>query len=151
VRVQLAREVDVKRALTAAARSGRALTAFEPFGRDVERISFACTARGGFSLMASVETQPCFNNAFLELLTGPRTEKEALLTASAIRCLCAELLQREIVCCFALSPTSDVELGAAYVMNGFRRTGLLHRHLLIGKERVDAFLWSRKLSQPNDP
>ncbi len=150
VRVQPAREADVKKAIQAATRTGRALTAFDPFGRDVERIAFACTARGGFSLMASVETQPCFNNAFLELLTGPRTEKEALLTASAIRNLCAELLKREIVCCFALSPTNDVELGAAYVMNGFRRTGLLHRHLLIGKERVDAFLWSRKLAQPND-
>jgi hypothetical protein len=151
VRIQAARDADVKRALAAALKSGRALTAFEPFGRDVERIAFACTARGGFSLMASAETQPCFNNAFIELLTGPRTPKEALLTAAAIRCLCDELLGRQIVCCFALSPTSDVELAAAYVMNGFRRTGLLHRHLLIGGERVDAFLWSRKLAQPTDP
>ena len=149
-RVQPAREADVKRALAAALRSGRALTAFEPFGRDVERLAFSCTARGGFSLMASVETQPCFNNAFLELLTGPRTEKEALLTTAAIRCLCDELLKREIVCCFALSPARDIELAAAYVMNGFRRTGLLNRHLVIGGERVDAFLWSRKLAQPND-
>jgi hypothetical protein len=151
VRIQAAREADVKRALAAALKSGRALTAFEPFGRDVERIAFACTARGGFSLMCSAETQPCFNNAFIELLTGPRTPKEALLTAAAIRCLCDELLGRQIVCCFALSPTSDIELAAAYVMNGFRRTGLLHRHLLIDGERVDAFLWSRKLAQPTDP
>jgi hypothetical protein len=151
VRIQAAREADVKRALAAATKSGRALTAFEPFGRDVERIAFVCTARGGFSLMASAETQPCFNNAFIELLTGPRTQKEALLTAAAIRCLCDELMGRQIVCCFALSPTTDVELAAAYAMNGFRRTGLLHRHLLIGGERVDAFLWSRKLAQPTDP
>lgn len=150
VRVQAAREADVKRALATALRTGRALTAFEPFGRDVERIAFSCTARGGFSLMASVETQPCFNNAFIELLTGPRTEKEAMLTASAIRSLCDELLAREIVCCFALSPASDIELASAYVMNGFRRTGLLNRHLVIGGARVDAFLWSRKLAQPND-
>jgi hypothetical protein len=150
VRLQLARDVDVKRALASAVRSGRALTAFETFGRDVERIAFSCTARGGFSLMISVETQPCFNNAFIELLTGPRSEKEALLTASAIHSLCDELLQREIVCCFSLSPASDIELAAAYAMNGFRRTGLLNRHLLIGGRRVDAFLWSRKLALPND-
>jgi hypothetical protein len=150
VRVQPARDADVNRALAAALKTGRALTAFEPFGRDVERMAFACTARGGFSLMASAETQPCFNNAFLELLTGPRTPKEALLTAASIRGLCEELLARQIVCCFALSPANDIELAAAYVMNGFKRTGLLNRHLLLGRERVDAFLWSRKLALPND-
>jgi len=35
-------------------------------------------------------------------------------------------------------------------MNGFRRTGLLNRHLRIGSRRADAFLWSRKLAQPSD-
>src|SRR5688500_590412 len=63
VRVQLAREADVRKSLMAALRARRALTSFEPFGRDVERYAFTCTARGGFSLMISVESQPCFNNA----------------------------------------------------------------------------------------
>jgi hypothetical protein len=150
VRVQLAREPDVRRVVSAAARAGRALTTFEPFGRDIERFAFTCTARGGFSLLASVETQPCFNNAFLELLTAPRTEKEALLTTSAVRQLCDELFERDIVCCFALSPSDDPDLACAYVLNGFRRTGLLREHLKIGNRRVDAFLWSRKLAQPTD-
>jgi hypothetical protein len=150
VRVQLAREPDVRKAVTTATRARRALTSFEPFGRDVERYAFTCTARGGFSLLVSVESQPCFNNAFLELLTAPRTEKEALLTTSAIRQLCNELLKREIVGCFALSPVDDVELACAFVMNGFRRTGLLRGHLKMGRTRTDAVLWSRKLAQPND-
>jgi hypothetical protein len=150
VRVQPGKEPDVKKAQTAALRARRALTGFEPFGRDVVRSSFACTSRGGFSLIASVETQPCFNNAFVELLTGPRTEKEALLTTAAIRQLCEELFEREIVSCFALTATRDLELGTAFVNNGFRRTGVLRSHLLIGGQRLDAFLWSRKLAQPSD-
>jgi hypothetical protein len=150
VRVQLGKEQDVKRAISAAVRAKRALTAFEPFGRDVERLSFVCTSRGGFSLVASVETQPCFNNAFIELLSSPRTEKEALLTTSAVRQLCEELFEREMVSGFALTPATDLELGAAFVLNGFRRTGTLRQHLLIGGRRVDAFLWSRKLAQPSD-
>jgi hypothetical protein len=150
VRVQLAREPDVRKALMTALRARRALTSFEPFGRDVERYAFACTARGGFSLTVSVESQPCFNNAFIELLTAPRTEKEALLTIGAIRQLCDELFERDIVGCFALSPADDVELACAFVMNGFRRTGLLRGHLKVGHARADALLWSRKLAQPND-
>jgi hypothetical protein len=150
VRVQLAKEPDVKKALGAAVRARKALTGFEPFGRDVVRSSFVCTSRGGFSMVASVETQPCFNNAFLELLTGPRTEKEALLTAASIRQLCEELFEREIVSCFALTSARDFELGAAFVNNGFRKTGILRRHLLLAGGRVDAFLWSRKLAQPSD-
>jgi len=150
VRVQPAREADFRKGLTAALRSGRALTGFEPFGRDIERISFGCTARGGFSLLASVELQPCFDNAFLELLTAPRSDREASFTTSALRLLCDELLEREVVCCFSLSPADDPLLAAAYVSNGFRRTGLLKDHLLVGGRRLDAFLWCRKLAQPTD-
>lgn len=151
VKVQPAREADVKKALAAAQRSGRALTQFEPFGRDVERLYFVCTARGGFSLMMSVETQPCFNNAFIELLTSPRTEKEAALVTAALRKLCDELFERGIVGCFGLTPAEDLELGAAYLNNGFRRTGTLSQHILLGDRRVDALLWSRKLALPTDP
>ena len=122
-----------QKGLMAALRARRALTSFEPFGRDVERYAFTCTARGGFSLMISVESQPCFNNAFIELLTAPRTEKESLLTIGAIRQLCDELFERDIVGCFALSPVDDVELACAFAMNGFRRTGLLRGHLKIGR------------------
>src|SRR5690606_22265874 len=45
VRVQLAKEADFRRATSAVLRSKRAITGFEPFGRDVERLSFLCTSR----------------------------------------------------------------------------------------------------------
>jgi len=149
-RLHPARDTDVKKALASAGRGKRALTGFENFGRDVERFFFSCTARGGFSLMMGVETQPCFDNAFIELLTSPRTEKEAALTRVAIGLLCDELFEREVVCCFAVSPTDDEDLAVAYLANGFRRTGLLQSHYARGDHRVDAFLWARKLALPSD-
>ena len=39
---------------------------------------------------------------------------------------------------------------SAFLHNGFRRTGLLHEHLVVGGERKDAILWSRKLTNPSD-
>ncbi|HMR09491.1 MAG TPA: hypothetical protein PKA88_27115, partial [Polyangiaceae bacterium] len=58
--------------------------------------------------------------------------------------------ERGIVGCFALAPTDDVDLGTIYLANGFRKTAVLASHLVRGKERVDAFLWSRKLALPAD-
>jgi hypothetical protein len=150
VKVQVAREPDVKRDVGLALRSGRALTGFEPFGRDVERTHYLCTARGGFTLMASVESQRCFSNAFVELLTAPRDERESIFTTAAIRALCDVLFEQEIVGCFGLSRVDVPRLGAAWIANGFRRTGRLRQHLLAGEKRVDAYLWSKKLAQPND-
>ena len=76
------READVKKPLEKALKAGRALTAFEPFGRDVERRYFIATCRPPkspvFELIASTESQACFGNAFLELLTAPRSEVEKL-------------------------------------------------------------------------
>lgn len=150
VRLQPAKAPDLKKAVSNAVRSGRALTAFEPFGRDVDRNTYVCTARGGFSLMMSAEIQPCFNNAYLELLQAPRADKEAALTSAALRLLCDELFARDVVCCFAVSPVDEASLAAAYIENGFRRTGVLRAHLP-GKElRQDAFLWVRKLALPTD-
>ena len=88
VKLAPARDADVGKAIAAAVKSGRALTTFEPFGRDVVRSAFVCTARGGLSLTASVESQTCFDNALLELLTSPRTEKEIALTSGAVRQIC---------------------------------------------------------------
>jgi hypothetical protein len=150
VKLAPARDPDVAKAVAAAVKAGRALTTFEAFGRDVVRSAFVCTARGGLSLTLSVESQTCFDNAFLELLTSPRTDKEAALTNGAVRQICDHLYERGTVGCFALSPTRDVELGAIYVNAGFRRTGTLRQHVLLSGERVDVFLWSRKLAQPAD-
>ena len=146
----LLREVDARKAVEKATKAGRALSAFEPFGRDVQRSFFMVTARGGFELVASTEEQSCFGNAFLELLTAPTNDAERLATISALRVICDKLIANGVVSCFALAPSDDVAMATAFVFNGFRRTGLLQSHIIVGSERKDAIIWSRKLSNPAD-
>ncbi len=144
------KEADIHKTLEKALRSGRALTAFESFGRDVERRYFQLTARNGFELVASTESQSCFGNAFLELLTAPTTEHERLATISALRTMCDKLLAEGVVSCFSLAPSDDIALATAFVFNGFRRTGLLVGHMVVGGKRKDAIVWSRKLANPTE-
>ncbi len=146
------KEGDAQKAVTAALRAGKAYTAFEPFGRGVQRSYFTVGARSGFELVVSVEAQACFGNAFLEMLTVPSTEADRLGTVSALRSMCDKLKDDGVVSCFGLSPSDHVELATAFVFNGFRRTGLLKAHLVTGiggnGPRRDAIIWSRKLSNP---
>lgn len=143
-------DAEVKKTLEKALRAGRALTAFEPFGRDVERRFLTLTARGNFELVASTESQACFGNAFLEVLVAPETENERLATISALRAICDERASEGVVSCFALCPSDDVALATAFVYNGFRRTGLLENHIVVGGARTDAIVFSRKLANPAD-
>jgi len=151
-RILPVREADARKAVTAALRSGRALTAFEPFGRDVQRSFFVVTARGGFELQVSTEAQGCFGNAFLELLVGPRTPAERAGTAAAVKAFAERLQAEGVVSCFSLTPSDDVALATAFLHAGFRRTGLLLGHLQVGvgagSRRKDAIVWSRKLANP---
>jgi hypothetical protein len=149
-RVAFEREAEARKSVAAALKTGRAITAFEPFGRDVERRYFTITARGAFELAVSTESQACFGNAFIELLQGPKGDAERLSTVSALRALCEKLLAEGIVSCFSLSPSDDVALATAFVFNGFRRTGLLQNHMVVGGQRKDAIIWSRKLANPAD-
>lgn len=148
VNIALARTQDHEKAFSNAIASGRALTGLEDFGRDVEKTEMLCTARGGFSLLVGVEEQPCFDNAFLEALCAPRGDKETWLTASALRKICDELAARDIVSVFSVSPSESVELSAAWISAGFRRTGRLPGHLMVHGQRTEAFLWSRRLTDP---
>ena len=150
VRVQDAPEAIVKKAVVAAVRAGKALTRFDSFGRDVLRAEYQFTARGGFSLIASVERQASFDNAFVELLTAPRTERDATLAHAALHQLCQRLTREGTVASFGVSPIDDPMLGAIWIANGFRRTGTLSEHLLVGGKRCSAFLWTQKLGQPRD-
>jgi len=141
-------DADARKTVAAALKSGRALTAFETFGRDVVRKYFVATAKGGFSLCMSTESQACFGNAFLELLQSPRSDAEKLATTAAVRAMCEKLQGEEVVSCFALAPSDDVVMATVFVQNGFRRTGLLLDHVVVGTERKDAILWARKLANP---
>lgn len=149
-KLAIVKPADVQKMVDKAVRTGKALTAFEPFGRDVERRYFQLSARGGFEMVASTEAQSCFGNAFLELLTTPTTEHERLAAISALRTLCDKLLSEGVVSSFAITPSDDLGLATAFVWNGFRRTGLLLDHMLVGGERKDAIVWSRKLAAPNE-
>lgn len=147
-------ESDAKRAVEKALKAGRALTGFEPFGRDVQRRYFSIASRGGFELIASTESQACFGNAFVELLTSPKNDTERLATVASLRALCDKLLAEGVVSCFSLAPSDDLGMAIAFVFNGFRRTGLLQNHMVVGgpsgTERKDAIIWSRKLANPAD-
>jgi hypothetical protein len=143
-------EAEARKAVAAAVKTGRAITAFEPFGRDAERRYFLATARGGFELYASTESQACFGNAFLELLQSPRNDAEKYATTAALKAFCDRLLAEGVVSCFSLAPSDDLAMATAFLHNGFRRTGLLAEHLVVGSERKDAILWARKLANPSD-
>jgi hypothetical protein len=150
VRLAAVREADARKAVTAAQRKGRALTGFEPFGRDASRTYRLASARGGFELWASIEVQSCFGNSLFELLTAPRTEPERLATLGAVRALTAELVADGAVSTFTVAPADDALLASVYVAAGFRRTGVLASHLVVGGERKDAIVWSKKLVTPAD-
>lgn len=149
VKVAQAREQDIEKAFANAIKTGRALTGLEAFGRDVEKQHFLCTARGGFSLLVGVEAQLCFDNAFIEPLCAPRGDKETWLTAAALGLIGEQLLQQGIVSAFAVTPAESVELVGAMVTAGFRRTGRLKDHMTVQGQKVDAFLWSRRLAEPD--
>lgn len=150
VKLATVREADAKKAVALAQRTGRALTGFEAFGRDAIRTAYLFTGRGGFELYASWEMQTCFGNSFLELLTGPRTEPERLATVAAVRTLCERILAEGAVSTFTFAPADDVLLASVFLANGFRRSAVLSRHIVVGGERRDAILWSKKLLSPDE-
>jgi hypothetical protein len=143
-------ESEAKKQVAAAVKANRALTGFEPFGRDVERHYFTLTGRGGYELVVSTESQACFGNAFLEMLTPPKTDGEKLGVVGALRAMCEKLIADDAVSVFALAPSDDVALATAFAFNSFRRTGLLQNHLQVGNARKDAIIWSRRLANPAD-
>jgi len=150
VKISPMTEAEAKKQVAAAVKANRALTGFEPFGRDVERAYFSLTGRGGYELVVSTESQACFGNAFLEMLTGPKSDGERLAVVGALRALCEKMIAAGVVSCFALAPSDDVALATAFSFNGFRRTGLLQNHLQVGAVRKDAIIWSRRLANPAD-
>lgn len=135
--------------IVAATKENRALTGFESFGRDVTRDDMIVTGKG-HDVVIGAEIQKCYGNAFLEVLTAPRDEKERNFLVAALQSACDRLLANEIVCAFSLCPADDVKMATAFVAAGFRRSGLLRQHLRLKNERVDAILWSRKLATPGE-
>ena len=150
VKISPITEAEARKHVAAAVKANRALTGFEPFGRDVERAYFVLTGRGGYELVVSTESQACFGNAFIEMLTAPKSDAERLGVVGALRSMCEKMIAAGVVSCFALAPSDDVSLATAFSFNGFRRTGLLQNHLQVGSARKDAIIWSRRLANPAD-
>lgn len=146
VKIKVASDREFERALG----SARGAQALERFGRDTKRYQFLASARGWSSICFTVESQECFNNALIQLWSEPRTPRDAQFAGASLEKLCDELLAQEIVGCFAMTPADDVAQASVFLQAGFRRTGLLEQHLLVGNRRVDAFLWSRKLAFPSE-
>ena len=80
----------------------------------------------------------------------PYCLKDIFETAGIRTTAMSKLLADNVVSCFSLGPSDDEALSCAFVANGFRRTGLLQNHMVVGGERKDAIIWSRKLANPAD-
>jgi hypothetical protein len=139
----------VTKAVASAMKASQALTAFEPFSRDAERIGVSITGKGGFDLCASYELQPSFGSCFFEVLTGPRDEGERMLTLSAIRSLASKLVEVGAVSAFTIVPADDLLLASTLLANGFRRSAVLASHIVARNVRRDAVVWSKRLVGEN--
>jgi hypothetical protein len=173
VRITRASEVETRKAVSASTKLGRALTGFEPFGRDAARLYWSCTASplspkasgarsatkaartvsktkpakpGPYVTYAAREVQECFGNSMFEVLEAPRSDGDRLAVTSVVASICDALREERCASTFTLAPSDDVHFAAALLANGFRRSGLLQRHVVVGGERKDAVIWSRKLA-----
>jgi hypothetical protein len=127
---------------------GEALGCFDPFGRDAQRRFVEVSHRRGKPNYLHAEFQECFGHSLVEVLRPPRSSADLLAVVAGLNSVAEDLKQRGIVSTFALAPTDDVHMAAVYLAAGYRKTGLLASGVLVGDERKDAILWTRKLADP---
>lgn len=94
--------------------------------------------------LVSADLQEPFGNAYLQLASYPSKPEDAALMVAALGALTEQLRTREITCTFAVAPSDSQWTSAAMLTAGFKKTGLLAQHLLLGEKRSDAILWTRK-------
>jgi len=131
-------------------RKGRGLNTFDDFGRDAERLFIQATATRGKPNHLSIEFQDCFGHSLFEVARSPEDDLDVLAVTAGLRKLSEDLTARGIVSGFAFAPSDDIGLATAYIAAGFRKTGLLAGGIVVGGERKDAILWTRKLANPAD-
>lgn len=131
-------------------RKGKGLNPFDDFGRDAERVFIESTAKRGKPNYLSIEFQDCFGHSLFEVARSPEDDLDVLALTAGLRKLSDDLTARGIVSGFAFAPSDDIGLATAYIAAGFRKTGLLAGGIVIGGERKDAILWTRKLANPAD-
>lgn len=133
----------------AAWRKTPAIAPFDAFGRGVRREYFSCTPRGGEPNYVSCEIEDCFSHAMLEVLRRPENDAERQAISEGLSYVSESLLLRNIVSGFAFAPASDIELSAAFLDAGFRKTGILSKGTLNAEQREDTIVWTRKLANPD--
>jgi hypothetical protein len=130
-------------------KNGGALGCFDPFGRDALRLYLETAPKKGKPNYLSAEFQDCFGHSLIEVLRTPEDDMDVASIVAGLRHFNEELTRREIVSAFAFAPVDDVDLSAAFLATGYRKTGLLAKGVLVGGLRRDAILWSRKLADPS--
>ena len=149
VKLAPASEVDARKALATAQRSGRALTGFEPSSRDVERRLRALhpgrLRDAGVGRDASVLWK-------LVLRAAHRASNRAREARGDVGSPRAggPFEGRRAVSTFTLAAADDVIHTAVLLGAGFRRSGVLARHVMLKGERKDAIVWSKKLAGAGD-
>lgn len=116
------------------------------FGRTGTRVHMvARDPKKATEQFVAAEVQDCFGNAYLQLGATPTDETEARLTVTLLQSISDELKGREVASAFLYAPVQDTILSAALLGAGYKKTGLLARHLVAGGKRADSILWTRKL------
>lgn len=147
-------ETDALKARDDAWKKTRALSGFDAFGREAERMYVEVTPKKGKNNVLSAEFQDCFGHSLVEILRMPENDSEATATCAGLRNMCETLKERGIVSAFAFAPSDDVMLTGIYLSAGFRKTGLLASATTnAAGQRRDAILWTKKLANPagDDP
>lgn len=121
------------------------------FGRSGTRLHVAAKpARPGRSSakpavqLVSAELQEPFGNAYVNLAGYPSTPQDARLLIAALGALGEHLRSREVGCMFGVTPAADAVTAAAMLAAGYRKTGLLAQHVVLGDRRADTILWTRR-------
>lgn len=130
--------------------AGPALTAFEPFGRDVSTRYFSASGRGGCELVLKAESQGGFGAAFVELLTTTTAPGEQEVRVAAVDSLLERLSAAGHSSAFAIAPSDDERDAELFLRCGFRRSGLLRGYFRGGRTRRDGTVWVRKIAGHSD-
>ncbi len=125
-----------------------AFGSFDQFGRDAERIFYQTSYKRSKANILSAEFQDCFGHSLIETLRLPTTDNEVLAITACLRSMGDDLTERGIVSAFMFAPNDHVEMSTALLAAGYRKTGLLAKGVVVGDERKDAILWTRKLANP---
>jgi hypothetical protein len=146
VRSEVLTDENVVAARYSSARGKRPVWLDDRFGRGGNRLHVSARqARlGRGEQVISAEVHEPFGNAYVQPAAWPTKADEGKLLVAALGALNDHLRAREVACAFAVSPVDNAVTAAAMLSSGFRKTGLLARHILVGERKVDAILWTRK-------